>query len=55
MAGKKITAEAIVQKWDGGERRVATELARVASKEAVSEATAARPELARYLAPDFNG
>jgi hypothetical protein len=55
MADKKSTAEAIIQKWDGGERLVATNLARAASKEAVAEATAARPELARYLAPDFRG
>lgn len=55
MADKKITADAIVQKWDGGERRVAVNLARSAGKEAVAEATAERPELARYLASDFAG
>lgn len=55
MAEKKITAAAIIQKWDGGERRVATELARKAGKEASEAAQASRPELTRYLAADFQG
>jgi len=55
MSDKKITAAAIIQKWDGGERRVATELARKAVAAEAKEATEARPELARYLAPDFRG
>jgi hypothetical protein len=55
MADKKITAAAIIQKWDGGERLIAAELARKATKDASEDARAARPELARYLAPDFKG
>jgi hypothetical protein len=55
MADKKITAAAIVQKWDGGERRVAIELARKAGSDETKKAQVDRPELARYMAPDFAG
>lgn len=55
MADKKPNAAAIIQKWDGGERLVAVGLARKASRDEVKEAHEARPELARYMAPDFAG
>lgn len=55
MADKKITAAAIVQKWDGGERLIAVGLAKSARPDEAKEAQAARPELARYMAPDFEG
>lgn len=55
MADKKITAAAIIQKWDGGERRVAVELARKTGSDEAKKAQTERPELARYMAPDFAG
>jgi len=55
MADKKITVAAIIQKWDGGERLVAVGLAKNARPDETKEAQTARPELARYMAPDFEG
>lgn len=55
MAEKKPDAAAIIQKWDGGERLVAVELARRAKADDIEKAQAERPELARYMAPEFRG
>ena len=52
---KKPDAAAIVRKWDGGERLVAVALAAKADSSEVKEAQTERPELARYMAPDFAG
>jgi hypothetical protein len=55
MSDKKSAVEAIIQKWDGGERLVAVDLAKKAKAEDVKAAQSARPELARYMASDFRG
>lgn len=46
----KGVSEKIVQLWDGGERRRATEIAREAKAAEREEVIKARPELREYLA-----
>lgn len=50
LPGGKVTAERIVRHWDGGERIIATQMARKASKAEADKAVKARPELQTYIA-----
>lgn len=50
--GKNLSAERIVQVWDGGERIIASQMAKDAKKGDREKAVAARPELQRYIAGD---
>lgn len=47
-----LSAERIVQVWDGGERILATNMAKEATKANREKAIEARPELQRYIAGD---
>lgn len=49
---KNLSAERIVQVWDGGERIIAGQMAKEATKANRDKATAARPEMLRYVAGD---
>lgn len=53
--GKNLSAERIVQVWDGGERIIACNMAKDATKANREKAIAARPALQRYLAGDTAG
>lgn len=50
--GKNLSAERIVQVWDGGERIIASQMAKDAKKGDREKAVQARPELQRYIAGD---
>lgn len=52
IPGNNVSAERIVQVWDGGERIVAAKMARESTKEQREKAVDARPELQRYIAGD---
>lgn len=49
---KNLSAERIVQVWDGGERIIAGDMAKEATKANRDKAVKARPELLRYIAGD---
>lgn len=50
--GKNLSAERIVQVWDGGERIIAAQMAKDAKKGDREKAVQTRPELQRYIAGD---
>ncbi len=52
LPGKNLSAERIVQVWDGGERIIAGNMAKEAKKGDRDRAVEARPELLRYIAGD---
>lgn len=52
IPGNNVSAERIVQVWDGGERIVAAKMANASTKAEREKAAKARPELQRYIAGD---